>query len=360
MRIERLELVPYALPFREPYVTARGRLERRELLLLKLRLDGETALGEAAPLSLRGGPALDEIARDLTERCRPLLEGRQIDAHDWAAPARACAKAGISPQAAAAVEIALLDMAGKLLRCPAWKVLGAEKANAVPCNATLPAAEPQAVAERACSWAERGFRTFKLKVGVNGDVEQVAAVREALGAEARIRIDANGAWSEGQAVARLREMESARLELAEQPVATLAGMAEVRRLVNVPVAADESVASAGDAREAVALGACDVATVKIAKVGGISPALTVSEALPVYLSSALDGPVGIAAAAHLAQVLPRLGPAADLAHGLATADLFAETIASAACEVSDAALLPSDAAGLGVEIDGAALERLRL
>jgi L-Ala-D/L-Glu epimerase len=361
MKIERLELVPYALPFREPYVTARGRLERRELLLVRLRTeDGEIGLGEAAPLSLRGGPGLEQIATDLSERCRPLLEGRQIDPGAWDTHARACAAANVSRQALAAVEIALLDLAGKLASQSAWKVLGAETAGPVACNATLPAGEPRAIAERAGMWAERGFRTFKLKVGVNGDLEQVAAVREALGGEVRIRIDANAAWETEQAVDKLGALEHVGIELVEQPVAHLAGMAHVRRETTVPVAADESVATADDARAAVSLEACDLATVKIAKVGGLAAAREVSEVLPVYLSSALDGPVGIAAAAHLAQVLPRSGLAASLAHGLATAELFADTIASVACEVADAALLPSDAPGLGVEIDARALARLRL
>jgi L-alanine-DL-glutamate epimerase-like enolase superfamily enzyme len=342
-------------------VTARGRLERRELLLLRLHSQtGEVGLGEAAPLSLRGGPALGEIARDLGERCRPLVEGWEVDPRDWAAPARACAELGVSPQALAAVEIAVLDLAGKLTGHPAWEVLGAQDARPVPCNATLSAGDPHAVAERARAWAERGFRTFKLKVGANGDIEQVAAVREALGPQAVIRIDANAAWSEEQAVARLRELEPLGIELAEQPAASLAGMAEVRSSVNVAVAADESITSAGDAREAVALEACDAATVKIAKVGGLEAARAVGEVLPVYLSSALDGPVGIAAAAHLAQVIPRVGLAAGLAHGLATAELFGDTIASVACDVQAAALIPSDAPGLGVEIDERALERLRL
>jgi L-Ala-D/L-Glu epimerase / N-acetyl-D-glutamate racemase len=361
VRIERLEVVPYSLRFKEPYVTARGRLERRELLLVRLRTqEGQTGLGEAAPLSLRGGPALDDIARDLSERCPPVLEGKRCEPRDWDALATACARAGVSPQAAAAVEIALLDLAGKLLGRPAWEVLGARRASPVPCNATLVAGKPGAVAERAREWAARGFRTFKLKVGVNGDREQVAAVREALGPEARIRIDANASWEPEEAVTSLRALEPFGIELAEQPTATLAGMAAVRRRVSVPLAADESVASADDARNAVALGACDAATVKVAKVGGLAAARLVAATLPVYLSSALDGPVGIAAAAHLAQVLPGSPPAGGLAHGLATAELFADTIASVACDVVDAALTPSDAPGLGVEIDEQALERARL
>ena len=183
---------------------------------------------------------------------------------------------------------------------------------------------------------------------------------EALGTDARIRIDAYAAWDPAQAVEKLRALEPVGIELVEQPVAGLAEMAHVRRETAVPVAADESVAGIEDAHAAVAIGACDVATVKIAKVGGLAAAREVSETLPVYLSSALDGPVGIAAAAHLAQVVPRSGLAKDLAQGLATAELFADTIASVACELADAALLPSDAPGLGVEIDERALERLRL
>jgi o-succinylbenzoate synthase len=360
MKLELLEAVPYALPFREPYVTARGRLERRELVLLRLRTDeGETGLGEAVPLSLRGGPGLVEIREELLERCGPILVGRDIDPRDWATVADDCARLGVSQQALAAVEIALLDLAGKLSGRPAWKVLGAEQASPIPCNATLGMGNPEAVAERARRWADEGFRTFKLKVGANGDQELVAAVREALGPEARIRVDANAAWSPEEAVRNLRGLEPLGIELVEQPVGTLTGMAEVRRKVGVPVAADESVTTAKQARDAIALGACDAATIKIAKVGGIRAARAVSEMLPVYLSSALDGPVGIAAAAHVAQVIATSG-GANLAHGLATAELFADTIASVACEVAGAALTPSDLPGLGIEIDEAALERLKL
>jgi L-alanine-DL-glutamate epimerase-like enolase superfamily enzyme len=126
------------------------------------------------------------------------------------------------------------------------------------------------------------------------------------------------------------------------------------------VFADESVASPRDAAEAMAAEACDGATVKIAKVGGVRAARAIFDILPTYLSSALDGPVGIAAAAHLAQVLPTIGPAADLAHGLATAELFDGTIASLECPVENARLLPSDGPGFGIEIDERALELRRL
>jgi O-succinylbenzoate synthase len=256
--------------------------------------------------------------------------------------------------------MATLDLVGKQLGRPAWMLLGAEEARPVVCNATLVAGEPAAVAENARQWAGRGFETFKLKAGVDGDVEQVAAVREAVGPEARIRVDANGVWSAEEARERLGAMASSELELAEQPVASLEEMVDLRGAVSVPLAADESVNDAFDARRAARLGACDSATVKLCKVGGVDAALAVAEELPVYLSSALDGPVGIAAAAHAAQALRQRGGDAGIAHGLATSELFDGTIAWQQCTLDGDELFPLDEPGLGVEIDESALERHRI
>ena len=250
----------------------------------------------------------------------------------------------------------MLDLAGKLAGRPAWAVLGAAGAVPVVCNATLVAGEPALVAEDALRWAARGFETFKLKLGLNGDVAQVRAVREALGPRARLRLDVNGSWETEEALAKLGELEALEIELVEQPVSELDRMAAVRRGSGVPVAADESVSSLAEAHEALAAEACDMATVKIAKVGGLRQALAIADVLPVYLSSALDGPVGIAAATHLAQVVPDAG----LAHGLATAELFDGTIAARQCDVVDAQLLSPEGPGLGVEIDPQALERQRI
>ncbi len=128
-------------------------------------------------------------------------------------------------------------------------------------------------------------------------------MREAVGPEARIRVDANAAWDVDAARRTLRELEELDVELAEQPVATLEEAAEVAAATSIPLAGDESVESRADAERAVALGACDFAGVKLTKVGGPEEAIAVAEVLPSYLSSALDGPVGIAAAAQVAQTL---------------------------------------------------------
>jgi o-succinylbenzoate synthase len=358
MRITSLDAIPYALPFEVPYVTARGRLKRREMLLVKLLTDdGVEGLGEAVPLSLRGGTSLAQAEREAREHAASRLVGLE----PAQARARTHSTSGeLSAPVAAALEMALLDLAGKQERAPAWRLLGARSSEPLECNATLVAGPPKAVAAHAARWAERGFSTFKLKVGVPGDVGQVEAVREAVGPGARIRVDANGVWSPREALVRLTAMERHRIELAEQPAADLEDLAVIRSQTAVPIAADESVASPDDARRAIELGACQLATVKLAKVGGVGPAVEIASRLPVYLSSALDGPVGIAAAAHAAQILPREGAAAGLAHGLATQLLFADTIASTECGLRGDLLHVADGPGLGVEIDDGALERHRI
>src|SRR5439155_20386110 len=160
VRIEQAEVVPYALPFREPYVTARGRLERRELVLLRLRTDGLEGLGEAAPLSLRGGAPLGAIVAELEEACRPVLEGADLRGDGVVALLERCLEAGVSPPVLAAVELALLDLVGKKSRRPVWRLLGVRRARPVERNPTLVAGPPQEVAAAATRWAERGSPTF--------------------------------------------------------------------------------------------------------------------------------------------------------------------------------------------------------
>jgi o-succinylbenzoate synthase len=348
LRVERFETTPYALWFREPYVTARGTLNRRELALLRITAGGEVGIGEAAPLLLRGGPSLEEVLDDLERRCRPALETVELDPDDWSGTIARCSATAQTAQAGAAVELALLDLFGKLQSRPVWSLLGAQEARPVRCNATLAAGAPTEVANRAEQWAASGFETFKLKVGMEGDVEQVAAVREAVGPDARIRLDANGAWPREEAIAKLAEVERLGIELVEQPVAELSDMTWVRERTRIPIAADEIVTSVEEAQKAMEAGACELATVKLAKVGGVTATLAIADVIPVYLSSALDGPIGIAAAVHIAQLLPRSGFAGGLAHGLATLELFEQSNAARGLELEADTITPTDAPGFGI------------
>lgn len=349
MKLASAEVIPYALPFKEPYVTARGSLERREMVLLRLRdEDGVIGLGEAVPLSMRGGATLEQVVGELQRLGeRPELDEEILRRDpELSAPARCAALT------------ALLDLRGRR----AGTGSRPHAPGAVPCNATLVAGEPAAVAEDALRWAADGFATFKLKLGVGNDVGQVRAVRDALGPEARIRVDANAAWDVDTAKRTLAELEDLDIELVEQPVAGLEESAEVAAATSIPIAADESVESRADAERAAELRACSLVGVKLSKVGGPEEAIEIAEVMPSYVSSALDGPVGIAAAAQVAQTLRASVPEGglDLAHGLATQRLFASTVAAVECELRDGMLHLPEGPGLGVEIDERALEAHRL
>jgi L-alanine-DL-glutamate epimerase-like enolase superfamily enzyme len=310
-------------------------------------------------MSLRGGPHIWALKQELSDLCWPALTEAAFEpGRIWSALAR-CRSRGVSPPALAALDIALHDLAARAAEVPVWRLLGAERSAPVRCNATLPAANPSGLLAAVERWRADGFRTFKLKVGLPGDVVQVTSVREELGPDARIRLDANGSWSTDEAITRLRALARSTIELVEEPVRGLEQMALVRGRTRIPLAADESVNSARDARRAVELGACSLATLKLAKVGGIAAALEIAAEFPVYLSSALEGPVGIAAAAHAAQALPDRPVTAELAHGLATERLFAETVGSGAALHGDE-LVVGEQSGLGVSIDEEALAARRL
>ena len=193
----------------------------------------------------------------------------------------------------------------------------------IPVNVTVPAVGPEQAMRIA---AGSGCQTAKVKVAERGqdeaaDIERVEAVREALGPAGRIRVDANGGWDTGQAARMLRRLAAFGLEYAEQPCATLDELAELRRHIDIPVAADESIRRAEDPLRVRAAGAADIVVLKVQPLGGVRAALQVAEAcgLPVVVSSAVDTSVGLAAGTALAAALPEL----PYACGLATMSLLA-------------------------------------
>ncbi|HEX9031104.1 MAG TPA: o-succinylbenzoate synthase [Streptosporangiaceae bacterium] len=203
--------------------------------------------------------------------------------------------------------------------------------DAVGVNVTVPAVGPQVAHEIV---ARSGCRTAKVKVAEPGqaeadDVERVAAVRDALGPDGRIRVDANGGWDVAQAASALARLRPFGLEYAEQPCATLDELARLRRLTDVPLAADESIRKAADPLAVRAAGAADIVVLKVAPLGGVRPALEVARAcgLPVVVSSAIESSVGIAAGVALAAALPELNYDCGLATmSMLTGDVTADPL----------------------------------
>lgn len=200
----------------------------------------------------------------------------------------------------------------------------------VEVNALVPALSGDEAAAWAAAAAAEGFRSFKVKVGDEGDVDRVAAVRNAAGPHARLRVDANGAWPDpDSAVAAITALSGFDLELVEQPVATLEGLAEVRRRVAAPIAADECVRDLNDARLLDRLGAADALVLKVQPLGGVAAALAVARAagVAVIVSSMYETSVGLAAGLALAAALDELPFACGLGTaGLLAADVVAEPL----------------------------------
>lgn len=313
MEVE-LERVTYR--FCRPMTTAYGTLTEREVLVLRLRDDaGNEGWGEAAPLEAYDGVTLDEAESAIRAELAAFeglavagVEGAYLDQ-----PAMA--------QAAAAFDIASLDLSSRTEGRPITAFETERPSPSIRVNATIAATDRAGAAREAAAAAEAGFETVKLKVGVGEDAGRVAALRAAVGPEVAIRIDANGAWDVDHAVAALRSLAPAGIELCEEPVHGIAALSEVREQLDgeIPIAMDETTREPGG----IASGACDYVCLKIAGCGGITPLWAAAEAAraagsEVYLASTYDGPIGIAAGLHAAAAL---GP--DIpACGLATLGLF--------------------------------------
>lgn len=325
----RAQLTEHRLALRTPLGTGAGAIAFRTVLLLELTdAAGATGVGESAPLPQAGTEDVPESRRALTafieEGVRP--------------------HAGATPAAAAAVELALLDLAARKAGLPLHRHLGRPAASNVTVNALLSAETPSDLAAQAEAHVRQGLLTLKLKVGARGqtfaaflerDLSRVAAVRSAVGQDVRLRLDANGAWAFEEARRALEALAPFGPEFVEQPIPAGPDDAELlaalRAEVGVPIAVDESVVGERELKRLLAADAADAVVLKPMRLGGLEPALACAAlaqdaGLPVVITTFLGSAVERSAALHLAAVVSP-GNADDVAHGLATGALLAEDVA---------------------------------
>jgi len=305
-------------PLRGSFPAGHGAVRERELLLVRLQAaDGVSGYGEAAPLPSYDGATLDAV-RAALEACREILAGA-----DRAPPPQVialCAEVVLEPQALAALDLALWDLAGRRMGMPAWRLLGDAVGSPEPVrvNCMLTAPDRAGAVEEAARARAAGFDTLKVKVAIGDDHGRLAAVRAFAGPDMLIRVDANGAWTPTQAAAALRALEPIGIEFCEEPVA---GVEEIRALdaeTGISLALDESASDPA----ALTQPACALMCLKIARCGGLSGVLETARraraaGYEIFLASTLDGPLGIAAALHAAALLRPVR-----ACGLATLAMF--------------------------------------
>ncbi|HTA05550.1 MAG TPA: enolase C-terminal domain-like protein [Solirubrobacteraceae bacterium] len=315
----KLEFERRSLRLKQPLLTSYGELTDRELLIVSVTGDdGVTGHGEAAPLEPYDGVSL-ERAQAALERYAPVL----AQAHDLngAQLVDACRRADDLPAALAAIDLALWDRAGRIRGETVAALITDDPSDGVPVNATLGAVDRAGAAAEAAAAAADGFQCIKIKVGLGDDAGRVAAVRAAVGPDIALRLDANGAWNVEQAVRTIQQLAPAGLELVEEPVHGLRAAREVRERVAVRIAIDETAAEHGALGASVA----DAVCLKISRCGGIAgliaaATLVRASGAEAYVSSTLDGPLGVAAAVHAAAALASRGPVPHC--GLATLRLF--------------------------------------
>ncbi len=351
------------VPFRRPFPTAQGMWLEREAWIIRLvDGDGRVGLGEAV-LEPADGDTASTILDHLVHEAVMMAPGgrlptaTELEVHG--SPGRALR---------AALDAARLDID----RAPAERL--ATGGAGVGVNATIASIGPEASALAARQAVHAGFSTLKLKAGAEREtevlVDRVRAVRAAVGLDIRLRLDVNGAWDLETATERLDAIARFALEYVEQPLTgdDAAGLAELRRRVRVPIAADETVTSLRAARALLDAGAVDVLVVKPARVGGPVvaaeiAALAAGRSVPVVVSTLFETGVGIAAALAVAAALPSVPDAAlDHApdHGLATAGVLEHDLLVEGLPVEEGRMrVPGApaAGGLGITLDERAMAR---
>lgn len=399
----------FALTLRRPLKTATAEYRLREGLVLTVRTDDQSGVGECTPLVEFGAEDVESSARALTAMCewamrREVPEDASaldewLDGHLGAFGSAAERHAGgvrvasvmdgapaggdeqaqaatardatsgaprqvgfIPPAARHALECALLELIARRQRIPLRALLHSQSRDVVQVNALLTSVEPEALAAEGLAAVVTGFRTLKVKVAtaeVEQDVRRLTALRAAVGDDVRIRIDANGGWFVANAAQNLLAFESMRLELCEQPVPAHEGDALgslSRGGSSCLIAADEAVSSMSAGRALLnAVSAPDVLVIRPMVLGGLVRSVRLGweaqvRGVKAYVASSLEGAVARGAAAHVAAALPEHG----LASGLATGSLFLED--------SDGAFAPregwialgvSPGLGLGLGLDAA-------
>jgi muconate cycloisomerase len=283
---------------------------------------GRVGLGEASVTSVWSGETQAGAIAMVREVLAPLVVGADSFDTEWIGRRLDRAAFGNS-FAKAALEMALLDLQGQTLGVPVYKLLGGRDApppggdRGIRLKFVVGAVEPELAAQRARRMTDLGWRAIKVKVGRQGDprvdAARLAAVREAIGPNVMLTVDANGGYTVDQAVDAAARFEKFDVALFEQPTrrGDHAAMAVVRRRSGIPVMADESVFTPQDAVDVIRAGAADVLSLYPGKHGGVRTTQAIARlaeaaGLPCTIGSNLEREVATAAMAHVTVSTPNL------------------------------------------------------
>ena len=310
MKIIEVRLGKISVPLRTPFKTALRTVNSVEDVIVEIHTDdGRIGYGEAPPTGAITGDTTLAIIGAIQDHIGKSIIGMDVD--DFEDILQKVQKSIVgNTSAKAAVDMALWDLYGQKYGIPVYKLMGGARKN-ITTDITISVNDPETMVKDSLIALNRGYDCLKMKVGINPemDVARLKAVRQAVGNDVTIRIDANQAWTPKQAVKILNAMQEQglQIELVEQPVPAhdLEGMKFVTERSYVPVLADESLYSPADAATILRMGAADLLNIKLMKCGGLYNALKICTMAEVYgvecmIGCMLEAKISVNAAVHLA------------------------------------------------------------
>lgn len=310
MKIKEIQVGQISVPLKKPFKTALRTVDKIEDVVVKIITDtGHIGYGEAAPTAVITGDTKGSIKCAIEDFIAPQIIGLEIENIEEIMNRidRSLIK---NTSAKAAVDIAIYDLFGQLHKSPLYKLLGGYKKEIIS-DLTISVNDPEEMAQDSIEAVKRGYKTLKIKVGLDSqmDIKRIQAIRDAVGYNVDLRLDANQGWKPKEAVMLLRKMEEKGfdIELVEQPVSAndLEGLKYVTQNVNTPILADESVFFPSDAVKIIQNRAADLINIKLMKTGGIHNALKICSVAEIYgvecmIGCMLESKLSVSAAVHLA------------------------------------------------------------
>jgi o-succinylbenzoate synthase len=310
MKIKDIKIKQISVPLNTPFKTALRTVKSVEDIIVEIYTDtGNVGFGEAPPTGAITGDTTGAIKGAIEDHIKKSITGMDIENFESIIKKlNGCIVKNTS--AKAAVDIALHDLYGQLYKAPLYKLLGGFRKE-ITTDITISVNEPEEMVKDSIKAIKKGYKTLKIKVGVDSkkDLERIKAIRQAVGYDVDLRIDANQGWKPKEAVRVLKKMEdeNLKIELVEQPVTAcdIEGLKLVTDNVSIPVLADESVFSPGDALKILQSRAADLINIKLMKTGGLHNALKICSLAEIYgiecmVGCMLEAKVSVTAAVHLA------------------------------------------------------------
>ena len=353
MKIQSIEIGKVSIPLKKPFKTALRTVHSAEDIIVKVIADsGEVGFGNAPPTAVITGDSQDSIIAAIRDTLAPKLVGMEIDNLEGIMTALDTGMLH-NCSAKAALDIAVYDLFGKCYGLPLYKLFGGY-CRSMETDLTISLNEPEEMVRDSLEAVAEGYTALKLKVGNDPalDIRRVQAIRDAVGPNVKIRLDANQGWNAKEAVRTIRRFEADGLdiELIEQPVKAhdFDGLKYVTDHVETDIMADESAFGPYEVFRLLSMRACDLVNIKLMKAGGLHNAVKIAHfaetmGVQCMMGCMLESKVGITAAASLAAG-KRIVTRADLD----AAVLLAEDPVVGGVSFDKNQLILSDAPGLGI------------